>query len=497
MRWKLLSLFLLWVFALISPAQAELYRPVVAILSFQGPKDIQKDVQSLRQEVYTILEADERLQVFSASAFEAKAKEYGYSAQDIFGGDGVQIVARDTEHDGILVGKVQKLGAKFELTLRVYDGGTGLGLLTKTFLLPGLKLRQGEKEEIAKEVADALSESRITLTNPTPQPKPKPTKEEEPPKLSRKEKRQQEKEAAAAKKAEQEKIRASKEEEPEPTTKPTKPKKEKKPKEEPTEEAPTEDAPLFGKVSIAAGPALLGRFSAIQAVDANGVALANFEPTLYAAPAYGGANARIAIAPVELFAPTGKEPYLLLEGSFARSFGLASNLDGQAITTTAQELSAAATLRVDMGAPVLALRGAFTSYAFAFVLGADQAAVQDQLAALGLVNLNYKLLGFGPELQIPVKNGAAVVMMGAEFHSVFNAGQLAQDGYGLVDTSFGGQAKLGARFRVKENFSLETSLMGRLWAVNYEGGGVLLEGETIETRDKLFGILVSAGYMSK
>jgi hypothetical protein len=494
MRWRVLFLFCLWALAAILPAQADGYRPVVAILSFQGPKELQKDIQALRQEVYTLLEADERLQVFSASAFEAKAKEYGYSAQDIYAGDGVQIVARDTEHDGVLIGRVQKLGTKFELTLRVYDGGTGLGLLTKTFTLPQLKLRQGEREEIAAEVATALAESRITLTNPTPEPK------EEPKELTRKEKKaleQKEKKAAAtaaaAKKAEAQRV--AKENEPKEEPKEPKPKKAKPPKEEPKE--PKEEAMLFGKVAISAGPALLGRFSAIQAVDANGVALANFEPTLYAAPAYGGVNARVAIAPVELLSPTGKEPFLLLEGSFSRSFGLASNLDGQAISTTAQELSAAASLRVDLGSPVLALRGVFTSYNFAFVLNAEQAAVQDQLSALGLVNLEYKLLGFGPELQIPVKDGAALIMLGTEFHSVFNAGQPAQDGYGLVDTSFGGQAKLGTRIRMKESFLIEAALMGRIWAVNYEGGGTLLEGESIETLDKLFGVLLSAGYTTK
>jgi hypothetical protein len=492
MRWRVLFLFCLWAFAAILPAQAEVYRPVVAILSFQGPKELQKDIQALRQEIYTLLEADERLQVFSAAAFEAKAKEYGYSSQDIYGGDGVQIVARDTEHDGVLIGRVQKLGAKFELTLRVYDGGTGLGLLTKTFTLPQLKLRQGEREEIMAEVATALAESRITLTNPTPN-EPKETPKE----LTRKEKKaleQKEKKAAAAaaaKKAEAQRV--AKENEPKEPKEP-KPKKV-KPEEDPSE--PEEETMLFGKVAISAGPALLGRFSAIQAVDANGVALANFEPTLYAAPAYGGANARVAIAPVELISPTGKEPFLLLEGSFSRSFGLASNLDGQAIATTAQELSAAASLRVDLGSPVLALRGIFTSYNFAFVLNAEQAAVQDQLSALGLVDLNYKLLGFGPELQIPVKGGAGLILLGTEFHSVFNAGQPAQDGYGLVDTSFGGQAKLGTRIRMKESFLLEAAVLGRVWAVNYEGGGTLLEGESIQTRDKLFGVLLSAGYTTK
>ena len=255
----------------------------------------------------------------------------------------------------------------------------------------------------------------------------------------------------------------------------------------------------FGKFAISAGPALLGRFSAIQAVDANGVPLANFEPTLYAAPAYGGATARVIIAPIELFAPTNQEPFLLLEGSFSRSFGLSSNLDGQAINTTAQEISAVASLRVDLGKPVLALKGQFTQYNFDFVLNAEQQAqdLQTQLQALGLVNLDYKLLGFGPELQIPLGNDARLLFLGAEFHSVFNAGQPAQDAYGLVDTSFGGQGKLGARFRMKGNLLIESSVFGRFWAINYEGGGTLLEGETIETRDKLFGVLLSAGYTTK
>jgi hypothetical protein len=462
-------LFLLFMFLFSFQVFAQEERPrVVAVMPFIGP-----NAATFRDQLLPILDTDTRLLLTAPEPVALLAKKYGYELSDLFAGDGVQIVARDSKLDGVIVGKVERVSGKYQLSLRVYDGGTGLSLYSVTFTLPKQLLRQGEKEKLSGELLEALQEARLSIAKTEPEEK-KPTKTKKPKK--------------------------------EPKPKPSKPievEEEETPAEEPVEETSEDNTgERVTRLGIQVGPVWSGRFSTLRITDDAGNVDDAFESSNYVGPGYPGIAVQASYLPLASAKRGRAGDFLVLNAGFVQSFLLAANLEVEGVVEEIQnntnELFVGAKLQVPVKNSQFALAARYTRQTFAYVLPqepAEQARLQTALNTQGFVDMVYQMAEIGPELKMNFANNPSMSFSAAAYADViFSFGNQVLESYGETRSALGGRLLLGVAKKLGDKLQANIDLQGRLWNSAFQGGGTLLDGRPSKLSDASYETSVRLNY---